>query len=322
MKQFPRFFLLTFVVAAALIAPVAALNIIVDPYYAFGNNSHGIFLRSERPFKEQRVTEFRRDGILIGNSKMAYIDSGQFDGVCLFNASFSSARPEEILSFLDKHARRREIVIIGFDFWSFNKRSPYVSRSYFQKSRTRQVLEYALTLDGFIDSFRTMSLARSSAPEVYLYNGSRNLTGKYAAYASTPPEAIKEEQIKSSKMLAPLRFNGFRLSAERLDALRRLRRLFTERDIRFAIILTPMNEVIVGEMEKFGLRPVYDGWRKQMKDIFGNVLDYSESYNGLENYFPDGVHFIPPIGRKLLRSALDAVGSAAVSRGCNSSPAE
>ena len=100
--------------------------------------------------------------------------------------------------------------------------------------------------------------------------------------------------------------------------MRRLRQLFIERDIGFTVILMPMNGVYMGELEKFGLRSAYDGWRKQMKDIFGNVLDFGESYKGFENYFADGTHFIPPIGRKILKSALEAVGGGgrAGARGC------
>jgi hypothetical protein len=315
MKQFPRFFLLTLAVAMALIASAAALNITVDPYYAFGNNSHGLFLRSERPFKEQRVTEFQRDGMIIGNSKMAYINSGQFADANFFNASFSGALPEEILSFLNKHAKRSEVVIIGFDFWSFSKSVPYISKSHFQKSQQLLFMEYALTLDGFVDSLRTMSFARNGEPEVYLNNGSRNLTGKYASHTSTMPEALRKEQRKNSKFFSFRKLDGFRLSAKRLDAMRRLRQLLTERNIGFTVILMPVPDVMVVELEKLGLRSLYDDWRKQMKDIFGNVLDYSESYTELDYYFADGVHFIPTIGRKILRASLDAAsGSAGLSK--------
>lgn len=319
MNRSRRFTLLSLAIALLLVVPIAAVNITVDPYYAFGNNSDGLYLRSERPFKEQRITEFHRDGMVIGNSKMAYIDTGEVHEVCLFNASFSAARPEELLLFLESHAREKEVVIVGLDFWSFSTHIGYSEDNYFRKSRARQLLEYSLTLDGFIDSFRTKRLARSNAPEVYLNSGSRNLVGEYAQFSSMTQEDIRAEQIETALRFGPLKFNDFSVSQERMADMFRLGRILEERQIRHTVLLLPMNYILLESLETAGLLPLYDDWREQMTHAFGRVLDLSDSYNGLENYFFDGTHFVPQVGQKILRAALEVLKSNLPSRteGCS-----
>lgn len=92
--------------------------------------------------------------------------------------------------------------------------------------------------------------------------------------------------------------------------MRRLKNIFTEREIKFAVILMPLNKIMVEGIEKLGLLPQYKMWRQEMKEIFGKVYDYSEGeFQKLEYYYPDGTHLIPPVTRKMIKRIIDDIVS-------------
>src|SRR5262245_59355810 len=108
--------------AAALVTLIATTNWRVDPFNRLGRNQLGVYSSSERDAKPKMIREYTHDGLIIGSSRITYIDPLLVRRYTLFNAGFSSAMPEEILNFLHVFAIDQKLVILGLDFLMFNER--------------------------------------------------------------------------------------------------------------------------------------------------------------------------------------------------------
>ena len=91
----------------------------VDPFGFFGVNRTGYYFNSEREFKLQQVDIVPHDGLLLGNSKMAYVDPDDLPGYEFFNAAFSGAKPLEMLQFLEVHSEGVDKVALALDIRMF-----------------------------------------------------------------------------------------------------------------------------------------------------------------------------------------------------------
>jgi hypothetical protein len=58
-----------------LLACAAALNWWVDPFDKLGRNQIGVYSSSERDAKPQMIIRYPHDGIILGTSRMTYVDS-------------------------------------------------------------------------------------------------------------------------------------------------------------------------------------------------------------------------------------------------------
>src|SRR5689334_14016404 len=87
--------------AALMVVPIAALNLIVDPFGRIGTNWMGVFVSNERISKPPLLAAGDYSVILIGSSKVASISPlNDLHRTDMFNASFGAALPEEMRDFL------------------------------------------------------------------------------------------------------------------------------------------------------------------------------------------------------------------------------
>ena len=102
-----------------ILQSIAAVNIAVDPFGFFGLNQVGFFFNAEREFKPRQIHVYPHRALLLGNSKMAYVDPDDLPGYGFFNAAFSAAKPEEMLAFLEKNIDGVELIALALDHRMF-----------------------------------------------------------------------------------------------------------------------------------------------------------------------------------------------------------
>ena len=120
------FFLLSFV----LLLLVGWFVYLMDPYWSF-SHSHRFnslqFASNERVQKSNMVFfgKFNYDTLILGSSRVTFINQNDFKGMRAFNYSFSMALPYEYESYIDfaKQKRGKEFknIIIGMDFFGSNQ---------------------------------------------------------------------------------------------------------------------------------------------------------------------------------------------------------
>ena len=106
----------------------AVTNWLVDPFGKLGRNEIGIYSSSERDAKPQMIHVYPHGGIVVGSSRVTYIDPSSIDRNRLFNAGFSEAMP---LEFLKLFAVKQRLVVVALDFTMFNERNYPVRKDAF-----------------------------------------------------------------------------------------------------------------------------------------------------------------------------------------------
>jgi hypothetical protein len=307
MNAHPLKFLRVFSACTLLVLGLAAaVNILIDPYYAIGTNRIGLFLRAERPYKDTVASTYARDGLMIGNSRFGHINPADIPNIRLFNASFSGARPEEILQFLERHLRTGEVVIIGLDFFSYFTGDPYVETSEFNRWKPFTILENIFSLNGIIDSWQSSWKYLRDAPKPLFDNGARN-TAEKDRYNERVDRAFANTLTNNYvKKRSKFWFRDFKIMPRRVKDTAKLASLLTTRKAKYAIILPPWHKELLKELKVYGRQKDLETWISMVCRTFDNVIDLTQShYSDPENFYrTEPIHFLPKVGQSIIGEAL------------------
>lgn len=285
-------------ITALVLGITAALNILIDPYDLYGLNRFGIFIGAEREAKQRWIRDRDHDAVLMGSSKLDFVDPGTLEDFTWFNASMGGVQPEEIEEFIRLHVFDVEGVIIGFDFFMFNE-SCFPIRPSMQLTAEHYLFRYPLNLKSLEYCWHTVRKGLLGRPPVTLPSGQMNP-------AKTEEKDATSEVIDYSDGIPYLEehhYKNYLFSEERLERLRELRRTLETRDIPFVAILNPMNEAVRERIrEREDLEPLFQRFKQELRAIFPDLLDLSESRFADKHgfYKLDPLHFRPETGTELL----------------------
>jgi len=285
-------------IVALLLGITAALNILIDPYDLYGLNRFGIFIGAEREAKQRWIQERDHDAVLMGSSKLDFVDPGTLQDFTWFNASMGGAQPEEMEEFIRLHVHEVEGVIIGFDFFMFNE-SCFPIRPSMELTASDYLFGYPFNLKSLEYCWHTVRKGLLGRPPVTLPSGQMNP-------AKTEEKDATSDVIDYSDGIPYLEehhYKNYLFSEERLDRLRRLRRTLREREIPFVAILNPMNDAVRARIrERPDLEPMFQRFKTELRSIFPDLLDLSESRFADKHgfYKLDPLHFRPETGTNFL----------------------
>ena len=102
----------------------------MDPFWTFSHSHkfNSIQYASNEREQKSNLLYFREanyDGLLLGSSRVTFLNQKDFDNIKVFNYSFSLATPEEYLKYVEfakkQNKKDFEYIIIGLDFFGSNK---------------------------------------------------------------------------------------------------------------------------------------------------------------------------------------------------------
>lgn len=312
--QARRYTFVFLAVLACCLGGVATFNAGVDPLWLFAHasswNSRQVGF-DERQQKTNRITfgGFDYDAVLLGSSRVTFIDQHDFPGMKVFNYAASGMRPEEYAGYV-RYARERggggvKTVIVGIDFFGTNRNyggraaSPehYVGVS----RRPLYRLESLISLDTLKRSQGNLK-ARGEDCDCY---------GRDNVKRMVRPQGERKAQILT-KDLAVFRREIYGPSYAYDDSLAgQWRRLVDENPgIRFVVFTTPISHPLFATLVDTGHLPHYERWLTEVVAAFGEVYDFmgANSITGDKANYQDGGHFYPEVGR-LVALRLFADGS-------------
>lgn len=259
--------------AVLVLVAAAATNWTIDPFDKLGRNHIGIYSSSEREAKPQLIEQYPHDGLILGTSRMTYIDPTTIKGYKLFNAAFSGAAPEEILDFLRVYAVNQRLVIVGLDFMTFNQsfmplqpdpfRRVVLKTATSERPLTYAVVKdwcnYLLSWNASWSSLKTMWKGlRGDNPSFLMPAGNRNARDKLAEDSRiTVVDDSEAITFWRTKALA-----DFHYSAARVAVLEQIKQLLAARKIPLIVLITPDNESFIALIHELGLYPVYLSFAK------------------------------------------------------------
>jgi hypothetical protein len=123
MMSMKHYFALSVGAALAVLLALGALNAWFDPFIRLGFNQGSLYTATERDAKPHMIGRYRHNAVLLGSSKMAYVDPDQFsaNGYVFFNAAVSGGMPEEMLNFVEHYVRSEKLVVLEVDLFMMNE---------------------------------------------------------------------------------------------------------------------------------------------------------------------------------------------------------
>jgi len=287
---------------AGVLGVSAFINVAVDPYDLYGLNRFGNHIGLERDAKQTWIRRQPHDAVLIGSSKLDFVDPRELERFDFFNASMGGAMPEEMEEFLRLHVDGVRGVVVGFDFFMFNE-SCFPLRPTLRRTWEDYVFRFPFNRKGLEYSWHTVRRGLLGREPVILPWGQMN------PLRTEQKDATVDDYDYSEGIpyLEQYHFRDYRFSDYRVERMRVMRHLLEERAIPFVVIMNPMNEAIRAWVrEQEDLEPLYQRFKREVLTVFPDAIDLTESrYAEMTGFYKlDPLHFRPETGTEFLNQVV------------------
>lgn len=329
--QHPRRFLIAFsVTLLTLIAGVAVLNWIVDPFAQYGSGRFASVVRTSRGEKLRLLEAFGPpDGLILGSSRVMKLEPQYLahkTGLKFFNAGVYYGRPEDYLALLRSyHAvfhRWPKSVMVGIDIDAFVEH-PGPDARLIRNELLRSQVQELLTLDDRTRRYRELlswqqttasvrSLARGEAMRrEAAEEESFEFDGKIVYHRREAELSQGEYDLASAceytrKEYRRLFQHYERLSPMRVQAWRTFTEICRTEEIEVVAFITPWREETLASVESTG---VFADRHADVTSLvletlppLGRLADFTqiESFGGNPELFVDGVHPLEANTRRMI----------------------
>lgn len=290
-----------FLTAGAVLGTAMAVNAWIDPFDQLGSNTIGVYADMEREAKSARLSRGHYQGLILGSSKPTYIDPLALDQPGFFNGAFALAMPEELLAFAETFVQPGQSVVLGLDLYMFNENAfPLQQPTFAAEPPTFELVKYLMSGSVLIYSLRDYLQHLRGAPPRLAPLG--NLT----AVRRLERHHAMTERVDGPVlgMLSTVHFRDFRYSEARLDMLRELKDLLEERGAPLVVFINPLSRSVLDHLAKLPAAPMLDRLRHDLREIFPDLVDLSESrWSDPENFLRfDPLHYLPEVGAAFLNA--------------------
>jgi hypothetical protein len=302
-----RNLLWSFVAAATFVlAFVAAINVVLDPYWYFGINNklnRIKYIYDERAQKTNLIAHrnITYNSILIGSSRTTYINQTHFKHGLFFNYAVAGIYPWEYGGYVRIAKKQRKIstVVIGLDFYGdlVPRSRSNDPRSYLLTSDSYEAITRNLfSTDGLWFSWKAFcrSIGICSLPTFYYDN-----------------EYVKRVHLslqgRNQRILSSLENYQKNFFAPSFRTNKKLRNIFdtlisANKGIKFIVFTTPISYPLFALMIKDRGFEEYAKWIRLVVSEFGSVYDFMgmNSVTTNLNDYQDAAHFYPRIGDMII----------------------
>ncbi len=304
-RTFGHYCAVYFLSVISFFAFISLVNWWVDPFNELGKNKIGLYFSTERQ-EHKKILEIEHDAVLLGSSRINRISVTNLHGYHFYNAAFSNALPEEIYLFLKKYLRNEKLVVIGLDFFVFNKTAFPVLELQDWPDHFYGVFEYLTSLNVFKSSLIALCkyykvIDNKPVPQVQENFVKYDIYGQNLEFKTEDPYFNKSCDIFYSH-LAHYYFRRFVLSEERLNYYQKIKELLEERKVKYIVFFNPESTETERLYKFTGTYTKFLWWKKEVKRIFPSVKDFSTGqYTASRYYFPeDAFHFKAEVGENII----------------------
>lgn len=287
----------------------ALFNYTIDPLWTFCHSNR--FNNAQPGFNERQLKTNRAyfcgleqyDALLLGSSRVTYINQHDFEGMNVFNYAAVSTYPVEYKGWLDVAKKIKQgafkTVIIGVDFFG----SGDGAFCKHQMKTTPPASHYFGTTTSFLYRYKMLFSMDTLNRSLESIEHSRHL-GTIDYTRDNVKQTIHIDQKRAQRVRQQQRqiyINAFYGKAYHYD--RKLKSYFKtlieeNPQTRFVIFTTPISAELFSLLVKEGNLPDYKRWMHMLVDTFGEVYDFmgvNTITKDLNNY-ADLHHFYPNIG--------------------------
>ena len=297
------------VTVLSVISLFALFNYTIDPLWTFCHKNR--FNNAQPGFDERQLKTNRAyfcgleqyDALLLGSSRVTYINQHDFKTMNVFNYSGVSMYPVEYKGWIDQAKKIKggpfKTIIIGVDFWGSNA-GPFAQQ---QKNATPPPSHYLENTESFLYRYKMLlsmdTLNRSiESIEHSSHPGTTDYSRDNVKKTIKVSDARKQNAVNVQLSLYRNRFygRGYRYDKGLKRYLEIIKR--ENPDTQFIIFTTPITAELFRVLVQSGNLPDYDRWMGQLVETFGKVYDFM-GVNSITTYpdnYADLHHFYPYIG--------------------------
>ena len=349
-KRSKTFLSYLFLIVTLLAALIATFNYLVNPYRLFSPNAAAT-LTDKKPRPEQLQQEIRTalamrsnaDIFVFGNSMIEIGVNPQGDvlagnGISVFNMGIAGFTLGEstagMLSVLNRKVPRHAVIASTFADYLMQgpAKKPIViaPKKGHLAERGRLIALSLLSGEAILDSFKTLTINLRAFPQSITaygnnpmidYEGHARRSG-YKVIFETANLRIQEMLQKHQKVS----YSAVTGPAKSIEELRALVTLLQSRGTRVTVVINPLHVDYTASIQKFGLLPVFEAWKRDLATLSGQsevpVVDYGCEGEFLVEKIPpagdlkttmrgywDAQHFKPRIGDAMIATIVNSNGT-------------
>lgn len=296
---------------ALFLSVVAGLNFAIDPLSCYGtvhplNQRRTAF--NERQQKTNRLMfappEF--DAVLLGNSRVTYINQNDFSGYKVFNYSANFMTTDEfgpLIRFAKKRATPTlRTAILGMSFHVADSNQAHDEQGFSAESAIRQVedplyrFKTLLSWDVAGKSWSNLAMNALNHYDQDWYDLSN-----VKSHRATDERYMLSRMTYNMRMLQRRVRHQFRYDPGYRENMRRL--LADNPGVRFVVFTAPASTSIMEILRQEGRLADYHRWLRETIEVFGGLhhFEYPNTVTRDVRNFVDGHHFTPEIGRMIAK---------------------
>ncbi|WP_456273210.1 hypothetical protein [Bacillus sp. AK031] len=294
-----------------VIVPVAGImgfNYWMDPLWNFSHqhsfNDYQIGF-NERQQKTNMINseDFDYDGLMIGTSRVTYMNHHDYEGQKVYNYSLSSLHIDEYLPYIEYAVEKNdtdfETIYMELYFNSFNddlannQQDPSV---YIDKAEDPLYKFTSLfSLSTLESSMENYKISKENS-----YDGPRSYTRDNVAQTTFPNDGVPGSWGRFVERFKKEAEVPFAYSEQYKSKLENIKQKYPETEFKVFTDPIPAQrlDLILNEEDQ---RKAYERWFKDMIDVFGKVYSFqghTPVTTNIDNYF-DWFHYYPSVGHQM-----------------------
>ena len=285
----------------------------MDPFWTFSHSHkfNSIQYASNEREQKSNLLYFREanyDGLLLGSSRVTFLNQKDFDNIKVFNYSFSLATPEEYLKYVEfakkQNKKDFEYIIIGLDFFGSNKN---IEKNANPDDIFKNISSFAYKYK-LLFSIDSLKVALENLKRSLLHNyAGRSYDRENIAYTTKIDESKVIEVVENTKVeefignIKNYKFND--------DLGKIFDKLKSENpNSKFIVFTTLTSKFYLDKLKELNLYEDYKKWLKVSVNSFGNVvhfMDYNTITVNYPKYFMDYHHIYPEYSKLITNKIMN-----------------
>jgi hypothetical protein len=299
--KFTKFIKGFFLLNIFFLSLISIFVYLMDPYWTFSHFHKFNSLQKSINEREQKSSLLyfqhkQYNALLLGTSRVTFINQNDFKNMNVFNYSFSLANPinlNEYIEFAKKQNKKDfEYIIIGLDFLgtNINAEKNQNPKEVFDEV-TGFLYRYKLlfSVDAFTLGIENLKRSILNKP------GGRSYNRENVAFTTNfdPSEVRKRvEEISVDEQNNKLK--NYKYNEKYKEVLEKIRN--SNPNSKFIVFTTPVSTPYLNRIIENGFYDSYKKWLDQSVEVFGQIthfMDKNSITNDYSKYFMDYHHVYP-----------------------------
>lgn len=296
-------FILVFIVSLFIIS----FNFIIDPYNITKYNILKIKYKFARDDRTEKIYHFDKldkfDNIMIGSSRVYSINPKKVSellGGTTYNFGIGTACIEDslgVLKYLKKKNKLPTNIILGVDFYTFNKNIP--PNKYFIKNKELNFLSYSNYHEDYLSKLYSIDSFRASIKTLKNHFLNQNIKPRFdklgwaGAYEDYSQRQLNKEMIEVKKETEDeitkiySNYNYSSIDKKRISYFEEIKQICKNNHIKLFVFNTPLHPYLLNKLENhINTKKALNEFLSYLStfDNFNNLYHDKRIYNNMKNF--------------------------------------